>query len=306
METSNTLLTNKVAVVTGAGDGIGKGIALMFARSGAHVVVADRNAAAGEAAAAEINSLGRKGLAIHTDIRRSDQVGALITRTVAELGGVDILVNNVGGSPRQPFLDNGETRWQKIVELNLMSVFYCTGAVVHHMIERKRGGAIVNISSIEGSRAAPGFAVYSACKGGMDTFTKTAALEFAAHGIRVNCIAPNAVTRPSTSAAKPNITTTAPQDPARVQAMQASLVSPMVAYLAHEDCMVNGEILVAGGRRFARWFLAVTPGYRSAGEGAPTIEEIAGHWDEINDENGYYVPESLHDWASEFLGHLSR
>jgi hypothetical protein len=127
----------------------------------------------------------------------------------------------------------------------------------------------------------------------------------AAHGIRVNCIAPNAVTRPSTSAAKPNITT-APQDPARVQAMQTSLVSPMVAYLAHENCAVNGEILVAGGRRFARWFLAVTPGYRSAGEDAPTIEEIAGHWDEINDENGYYVPESLHDWASEFLGHLSR
>jgi NAD(P)-dependent dehydrogenase (short-subunit alcohol dehydrogenase family) len=193
MDTSNTLLKNKVAVISGAGDGIGKGIALMFARSGARIVIADRNAAAGDAAAAEISREGHTALAITTDVRKSDQVNALIGRTVAELGGVDIMVNNVGGSPRQPFLDNGETRWEKIVELNLMSVFYCTGAAVRAMIEAQRGGSIINISSIEGSRAAPGFAVYSACKGGMDNFTKTAALEFAAHGIRVNCIAPDII-----------------------------------------------------------------------------------------------------------------
>ena len=139
MDTANTLLKDKVAVITGAGDGIGKGIALMYARSGARVVIADRNAVVGDAAAAEIKGEGHTALAITTDVRKSDQVNALISRTVAELGGVDILVNNVGGSPRQPFLDNGETRWQKIVELNLMSVFYCTGAVVRAMIDRFGG-----------------------------------------------------------------------------------------------------------------------------------------------------------------------
>jgi hypothetical protein len=89
------------------------------------------------------------------------------------------MVNNAGGSPRQLFLDASESRCLKIVELNLNSIFYCTGAAVRVMIEGKRKGSIINISSIEGSRGAPGFAVYSACKGGLDNFTKSAAVEFA-------------------------------------------------------------------------------------------------------------------------------
>src|SRR5579884_2496673 len=193
MQTSNTLLAGKVAIVTGGGDGIGKGIALMFARAGADVVIADRAASAAEEAAAEINALGRKALAINMDVRRSEMVKEMVRRTVAELGGLDILVNNVGGSPRQAYLEGSEARWLKIVELNLNSVFYCTGAAVRAMIEGQRKGSIINISSIEGSRAAPGFAVYSACKGGLDNFTKSAAVEFAEHGIRVNCIAPDMI-----------------------------------------------------------------------------------------------------------------
>jgi NAD(P)-dependent dehydrogenase (short-subunit alcohol dehydrogenase family) len=172
MQSANTLLANKVAIVTGGGDGIGKGIALMFARSGADVVIADRAASAAEEAAAEIKALGRKSLAINMDVRRSEMVKEMVRRTVAELGGLDILVNNVGGSPRQAYLDGSEARWLKIVELNLNSVFYCTSAAVRAMIEGKRKGSIINISSIEGSRAAPGFAVYSACKGGLDNFNQ--------------------------------------------------------------------------------------------------------------------------------------
>ncbi len=254
METANTLLKDKVAIVTGAGDGIGKGIALMFARSGAHVVIADRNGPVGEAAAAEINALGRKGLAIQTDVRKSDQVSTLMTRTVAELGGVDILVNNVGGSPRQEFLKNGETRWQKIVELNLMSMIYCTGAAVEAMIEKKRGGSIINISSIEGSRAAPGFAVYSACKGGMDNFTKTAALEFAAHGIRVNCIAPDIIDTPTTAGLRGHtkglgrvVPLGRMGTPEEIGGVAVFLASDLASYVTGETIHVDGGTWAACG-----------------------------------------------------------
>jgi 3-oxoacyl-[acyl-carrier protein] reductase len=262
MDTSNTLLRDKVAIITGGGDGIGKGIAHIFARSGAHVVIADRNAEAGEAVAAEVTALGRKGLAIQTDVRKSDQVNALVSRTVAELGGVDIMVNNAGGSPRQDFLKNGEIRWQKIVELNLTSVLYCTGAAVQAMIEKKRGGSIVNISSIEGSRAAPGFAVYSACKGGLDNFTKTAALEFAAHGIRVNCIAPDIIDTPTTAGLRGHtkglgrvIPLGRMGTPEEVGGVAVFLASDLASYVTGETIHVDGGTWAACGwqREGAGW-----------------------------------------------------
>ncbi len=100
-------MTDKVAIITGGGQGIGKGIALTFARFGANVVIADRNPSLGESAAAEVRALGRKGLAIQTDVRDFEQVKAMVERTVRELGGVDILVNNAGGQIPHPFLEMG-------------------------------------------------------------------------------------------------------------------------------------------------------------------------------------------------------
>ena len=196
MDPSSALLTDKTAIVTGAGQGIGKGIALTFARFGANLVIADRNAASGEQTAAEVFALGRKALAITTEIRNMDQVKTMVARAVAELGGVDILVNNVGGTRYMEFLDMGEDGWRRAVELNLLGMFNCTDIAVRAMIEGGRRGAVVNISSIEGSRAAPFFSVYSACKAGMDNFSKTAALEFAKYGIRVNSIAPDLIDTP--------------------------------------------------------------------------------------------------------------
>jgi NAD(P)-dependent dehydrogenase (short-subunit alcohol dehydrogenase family) len=193
MDTSNTLLTNKVAIITGGGDGIGKGIALTFARFGANVVIADRNAEAGEKVASQVRALGRKGLAITTDIRNFDQVKVMVSRTVQELGGVDILVNNAGGTRHQKFLEQGEAGWRKHVDLNLFGLFYCTDAAAKAMI--------LNISSIEGLRAAPNVAVYGACKAGMISFTRSMALELGEHGIRVNAIAPDFIATPHTAAA---------------------------------------------------------------------------------------------------------
>ena len=190
---------------------------------------------------------------------------------------------------------------ERTLDVHVRGTWHTTRAAWPHMVRQSYGRVITTTST--GMFGLPDNLAYATAKGALIGFTRSLSLAAAPHGILVNCVAPNAVTRPSTSAAKPNITT-APQDPARAQAMQTDLVSPVVAYLAHEDCPVNGEILVAGGHRFARWFLAVTPGYLSPGEGTPAVEEIARHWDEINDQAGYYVPESLYDWAPRFLGHL--
>jgi NAD(P)-dependent dehydrogenase (short-subunit alcohol dehydrogenase family) len=199
MDPASALLTDRVAIVTGGGDGIGKGIALTFARFGAHVVIADRNAEAGEAVAAEVRALGRKGLSITTDVRDFGQVQAMVASTVEAMGGLDILVNNAGGTRHHKFVEQGEAGWRKHVELNLFGLFYCTDAGAKAMIAGRRKGAIINISSIEGLRAAPDFAVYGACKAGMISFARSMALELGEHGIRVNCIAPDFIATPHTA-----------------------------------------------------------------------------------------------------------
>jgi len=199
VDPSSVLLTDKVAIITGGGDGIGKGIALTYARFGAHVVIADLNPAAGEAAAAQVRQLGRKALSIATDIRSLDQVKAMVERTVEEFGGVDILVNNAGGARPKEFMSMDPERWRRSVELNLMGLLNCTHTVVGAMTAGARRGAIINISSIEASRAGPLYSVYSACKAAMENFTKTAALELSRRGIRVNSIAPDMIDTPHTA-----------------------------------------------------------------------------------------------------------
>src|SRR5271156_321222 len=199
MDPSSVLLTDKVAIITGGGDGIGKGIALTYAKFGANIVIADLNPAAGDAVAAQVRELGRKGLSITTDIRNAEQVKAMVSRTVAEFGGVDILINNAGGARPKEFMEMGEPRWRRSIELNLVGLFSCTHEVVKAMSVAGRRGVIINISSIEGSRAGPLYSVYSACKAAMENFTRTSALEFSRLGIRINSIAPDMIDTPHTA-----------------------------------------------------------------------------------------------------------
>jgi NAD(P)-dependent dehydrogenase (short-subunit alcohol dehydrogenase family) len=196
MDPSSILLTDQVAIVTGGGQGIGEGIAKVFARFGAHVVVADKNAEAGERVAAEVRALGREGIAITTDVREFDQVNSLVEQTVSRLGGLDILVNNAGGTRYASFLDLGQRGWHRHMQLNFDGLFGPTDAAVRAMIDGRRKGSIINIASIEALRAAPMFSVYAACKAGMVNFTRSLALELADQGIRVNGIAPDVVRSP--------------------------------------------------------------------------------------------------------------
>ena len=183
---SSVLLTDRVAVVTGGGSGIGRGIAGGLAAFGAKVAIWERDPETAAAAGEEVGGLG-----ITADVRESDQIDAALARTTAELGPVSILVNNAGAVFLSPILETSENGFDALYRANLKHVILCTQRVARGMVETGRGGSIISVTSIEGVRAAPGYAAYAAAKAGVINFTKTAALEFAPYGIRVNALAPD-------------------------------------------------------------------------------------------------------------------
>jgi NAD(P)-dependent dehydrogenase (short-subunit alcohol dehydrogenase family) len=191
VDTRRAFLTDRTAIVTGAGAGIGKGIALAFASFGARVAVLEIQEETCRRTAAEIDAAGGSALPIPIDVRDGDAVSRAIADTVARFGGVDILVNNVGGTFRAPFLEVAEKGWDALARQNLKTVFHGTRAVAPQLIAQGRGGSIVNIVSIEGVRAAPLYAVYASYKAAVVNFTCSMALELGSHRIRVNAIAPD-------------------------------------------------------------------------------------------------------------------
>jgi NAD(P)-dependent dehydrogenase (short-subunit alcohol dehydrogenase family) len=198
LDASDILLTDQVAVITGGGGGIGRAIALAYASVGADVVIGDIVPERCEETATRVREMGRRALPIPTDVTDTAQVRHLIESAAKEFGRLDILVNNAGGVRSQSFLEQSERSWRKLIDLNLVSMLASTSAAAPIMIQGKRGGSIINVSSIEGSRAAPTYAVYAACKAGMENFTRTMALELADHDIRVNVIAPDYTVTPGT------------------------------------------------------------------------------------------------------------
>jgi 3-oxoacyl-[acyl-carrier protein] reductase len=179
-------LDGRVAVITGGGSGIGRGIALAFARFGARVAIWEKNDDSAHTVALDADVL-----ACVTDVRDPDQVDAALARTIAELGVPSILVNNAGGVFQSPLLETSPNGWDALIRTNLTQVLLCTQRVAREMVAADKGGSIINVSTIEGVRAAPGYAAYAAAKAGVINFTKTAALELAPHGIRVNGLAPD-------------------------------------------------------------------------------------------------------------------
>ncbi len=187
------LLTGKVALITGGGAGIGRGIAVGMAEFGADVAIADIDVAAADTVAALVRAKGRRALVIPTDVLDRDAIRAAVAGTVAALGGIDILVNNAGGTRPLDLVDHSDRSADKQIDINLKNLVAATQAAAKAMIAAGGGGSIINIASIEGMRAAPSYSVYAACKAGMLNFTRSIALELGAHGIRVNAIAPDLV-----------------------------------------------------------------------------------------------------------------
>lgn len=182
-------VTDKVAVITGGAQGIGKSIALLLAKNGANIAIADINSAQAEVTAKEIEALGKKAIAIEADISQLAEAEKMIKASVEAFGTVDILVNNAGITRDNLFLKMKEAEWDAVMAINLKSVFNCSKAVIRTMT-KQRSGKIINIASVVGQMGNVGQANYAASKAGIIALTKTLAQEFGARSINVNAVAP--------------------------------------------------------------------------------------------------------------------
>jgi 3-oxoacyl-[acyl-carrier protein] reductase len=186
-------LESKTALVTGAAQGIGKQIALELARAGCHVAINDLSAASGaEAVAAEIAALGRDSFAVAADVGNARQVARMFEEVSARFPRLDILVNNAGTQVWKPLLELEEAEWDRVIDTNLKGCFLCTQQAGRRMKETG-GGRIVNIGSGCNKYAFPNLVSYTASKGGIEMFTRVAALELGKYGVAVNCVAPGAI-----------------------------------------------------------------------------------------------------------------
>lgn len=290
----------RVVVVTGAGRGIGRAYALLLGERGAAVVVNDLGASiegggadTGPAAevVAEITAAGGTATTDTHDVSDEAAAAALIAGAVEAYGRVDAVVNNAGIIRWAPMPEVTAEDVDAHLAVHLRGTFLVTRAAWPHLAGQGYGRVVMTTSS--GLLGLPMNAGYAAAKGGVLGLTRSLATAGRKLGIKVNAIAPAASTRMAGGGGGP--------DPAL---MDPALVAPMAAYLAHEDCPVTGEVYTAGAGRFARLFIGSTPGWVARPGAAASVDDVAAHWDAINDENGYTVPADLVAWSRSFLDHL--
>jgi 3-oxoacyl-[acyl-carrier protein] reductase len=242
-------LAGKVALITGAAQGIGRAVALLLARNGADIVVSDINLEKAQETAKEIEAIGRRAMAINVNVVNLEEVERMVQAILEEFKQIDILVNNAGITRDKLILRMTEEDWEAVLNVNLKGTFNCTKAVIRYMSKQK-SGKIVNIASVVGEMGNAGQANYSASKAGVIGFTKTIAREFALRGINVNAIAPGYIETPMTEAlsekVKEELKRMIPMErlgrPEDVAEGVLFLVSEASSYITGQVLNVNGGI----------------------------------------------------------------
>jgi len=251
-------LADKVAIVTGGDTGIGKAISLGLAREGARVVIdyfGDNQPAT--AVVDAIETFGGKAFAVAADISKADEVDELAKATVKHFGGIDILVNNAGIEEKHPFLEMPLDVWSKVIAVNLTGAWLCAQSAARQMVKQKRGGRIVNISSIHEDVTMPTNAPYCAAKGGLRMLMRTIAVELAEYGITVNNICPGAVDTPMDASLKADskkydkllseIPLHRMAKPEEIAALCAFLASDQAAYITGASYVIDGGMTKKSG-----------------------------------------------------------
>ncbi len=290
---------NKVAIITGAGGGLGREHALLLASRGAQIVINDLGGTvdgSGEGTegpahttAKEINDLGGVAVADTNSVATPEGGEAIVQSAVDAFGKVDIVINNAGILRDKAFHNMTPDLLNPVLDVHLKGAFYVTRPAWKLMREQNYG-RVINTSSNAGILGNFGQTNYGAAKMGLVGFTRVLAVEGARNNIKANAIAPIARTRMTEELLGP-----------LAEKLDPSLVSPLVAFLAHEDCEVSGEIYSAAGGRIARMFIGLTHGYYNP---ELTLEDVRDHWDEIRSEEGYITPASLSDELQQVLAHF--
>ena len=285
----------KVAIITGAGGGLGRQHALMMAKRGALIVVNDlggsidgvgSNDSAAQIVVDEIKAIGGEAVADHNTVATPEGGQAIVQTAIDTYGRVDIVINNAGILRDKAFHNMTPDLLNPVIDVHLKGAFYVTQPAFVHM--REQGyGRIISTSSAAGVFGNFGQTNYGAAKMGLVGFTRVLGVEGARFNIKANAIAPLAMTRMTEDILGALKDKLAPE-----------LVSPLVAYLAHEDCPVSGQLFSVGGGRVAHVFLGETNGYYS-----PTLtpEDVQNNWETITARDNFSVPNNLGEETAMFL-----